>query len=321
MTNPGWGGAASEGTPPPQPRCVRHPDRPTALSCTRCGRPACPDCLRAASVGHQCVDCIAADQRNTPQARTIAGAAVRSQLPTPVVTYALIALNVLIFAITALQAQSLMDNGGGVVNRFTGVATFDSPLFGWMVLDSFAVAQGEWFRVIGSGFLHFGLIHLAVNMFALWVLGRDTEIVLGRSRYLAVYLISLLGGSASALMFESPYAFTAGASGAIFGIMGAQAVLLLRMRRSPTPVLAVIGINVIISLTVPGISLWGHMGGLVAGAAATAVLVYAPTGQRTPADVARARQLGWAGLATVAVLVVGLIALRTVMLRDQLGVA
>ncbi len=84
---------------------------------------------------------------------------MRSQLPTPVVTYVLIALNVLIFAITALQAKSLMDNGGGVVNRFTGVATFDSPLFGWMVLDSSAVAQGELFRVIGSGFLHFGLIH------------------------------------------------------------------------------------------------------------------------------------------------------------------
>ncbi|PTR25689.1 membrane associated rhomboid family serine protease [Rhodococcus sp. OK519] len=321
MTNPGWGGAASEGTPPPQPRCVRHPDRPTALSCNRCGRPACPDCLRSASVGHQCVDCIAADQRNTPQARTVAGAAVRSQLPTPVVTYALIALNVLIFAITALQARSLMENGGGVVNRFTGAATFDSPLFGWMVLDSSAVAQGEWFRVIGSGFLHFGLIHLAVNMFALWVLGRDTEMVLGRSRYLAVYMISLLGGSASALMFESAGAFTAGASGAIFGIMGAQAVLLLRMRRSATPVLTVIGLNVVISLTVPGISLWGHMGGLVAGAAATAVLVYAPTGQRTPGGVARARQLSWAGLATVAVVVVGLIVLRTVMLRDELGFA
>ncbi|WP_305093230.1 rhomboid family intramembrane serine protease [Prescottella sp. R16] len=320
MTNPGWGGAASEGTPPPQPRCVRHPDRPTALSCTRCGRPACPDCLRSASVGHQCVDCVAAGRRDTPQARTVAGAPLRSELPTPIVTYALIALNVVIFAVTALQAGSLMDNGAGRINLRTGVATFDSPLFGWLVLDAQAVAQGEWFRVLGSGFLHFGLIHLAVNMFALWVLGRDTEIVLGRSRYLAVYLISLLGGSASALMFESPHAFTAGASGAIFGIMGAQAVLLLRMRRSPGPILAVIALNVVISVTVPGISLWGHLGGLVAGAAATAALVYAPVGDRTPASVARARQLGWAGLGAVAVLVVGIIALRVVGLRDQLGV-
>lgn len=319
MTNPGWGGAAGGGTPPPQPRCVRHPDRPTALSCTRCGRPACPDCLRPASVGHQCVDCVAAGQRDVRPARTIAGAPVRAQAPTPVVTYVLIALNVLVFAITAIQAQSLMDNGGGVVNRFTGVATFDSSLFGAMVLEPLAVAQGEWVRVLGSGFLHFGLLHLAVNMFALWVLGRDTEMVLGRSRYLAVYLVSLLGGSASALAFESLGAFTAGASGAIFGIMGAQAVLLVRMRRSAGPVLAVIGLNVVISLTVPGISLWGHLGGLVAGAAATAALVYAPTGQRTPADIARARQLGWAGVAAVAVLVVGAVALRVVVLRDQLS--
>ncbi|QBJ96541.1 rhomboid family intramembrane serine protease [Rhodococcus sp. ABRD24] len=321
MTNPGWGGAASEGTPPPQPRCVRHPDRPTALSCTRCGRPACPDCLRAASVGHQCVDCVAAGQREMPQARTVSGAQIRTQNPTPVVTYALMALNVLIFAITALQAKSLMDNGGGVINRFTGVATFDSPLFGRLVLAPDLVAQGEWIRLLGSGFLHFGLVHLAVNMFALWVLGRDTEFVLGRSRYLAVYLLALFGGSASALTFESLGAFTAGASGAIFGIMGAQAVLLLRMRRSANPILAVIGLNIVISLTVPGISLWGHIGGLVVGAAATAVLVYAPTGQRTAADLARSRTLGWVGLAAVGVLVAGLIALRVVGLRDQMGLA
>ncbi|NKU60023.1 rhomboid family intramembrane serine protease [Rhodococcus hoagii] len=234
MTNPGWGGAASEGTPPPQPRCVRHPDRPTALSCTRCGRPACPDCLRSASVGHQCVDCIAADQRNTPQARTVAGAPVRSQLPTPVVTYC-----------DRTQRADLRDHraAGEVADGqrrrrrepVHGVATFDSPLFGWMVLDSSAVAQGELFRVIGSGFLHFGLIHLAVNMFALWVLGRDTEIVLGRSPLpggLPDLAARRVGVGADA---RSPFAFTAGASGAIFGIMGAQAVLLLRMRRSAPP--------------------------------------------------------------------------------------
>ncbi|RVW02325.1 rhomboid family intramembrane serine protease [Rhodococcus spongiicola] len=321
MTNPGWGGAASEGTPPPQSRCARHPDRPTVLSCSRCGRPACPDCLRSAPVGHQCVDCVSAGRRDTPRARTVAGAAMRSGSPVPVATYALIALNVLFFMATAIQAGSLMNNGAGVVNRFTGAATFDSSLFGELVLDPLAVAQGEWYRVVGSGFLHFGLIHLAINMFVLWILGRDTEMVLGRSRYLAVYFVSLLGGSASALAFESLGAFTAGASGAIFGIMGAQAVLLVRMRRSAGPVLTIIGLNIVISLTVPGISLWGHLGGLVAGAAATAVLVYAPTGQRTPAEVARARQLGWAGIAAIGVLVVGVIALRVVGLRDQLNIA
>lgn len=288
MTNPGWGGAASEGTPPPQPRCVHHPDRPTALSCTRCGRPACPDCLRPASVGHQCVDCVAAGQRDTRRARTVAGARVRTQAPTPVLTYLLIAANVAIFAITAVQSRSLLDNH------------LSSPLFFDWVLWGPAVSAGEYGRILTSGFLHIGLMHLAVNMFALYVIGRDIELVLGRSRYLAVYLISLLGGSASVLMLD-PMAPTAGASGAIFGLLGAQAVILLRLRRSPTPVLAVIAINVIISLTIPGISLWGHMGGLIAGAAATAALLYAPSAIGAK-DADRVRTAGWAALGSVGVL-------------------
>lgn len=292
MTNPGWGGAASEGTPPPQPRCVRHPDRPTALSCTRCGRPACPDCLRAASVGHQCVDCIAADQRHTPQARTIAGAAVRTRMQTPLLTYVLIAVNVAIFAVTAVQSRNVMDNH------------IASPLFLDWVLWGPAVAAGEFSRIVTSGFLHIGLMHLAVNMFALYVIGRDTEMVLGRARYFAVYVIALLGGSASVLLLD-PLVPTAGASGAIFGLLGAQAVILLRLKRSPTPVLAVIAINVIISITIPGISLWGHMGGLVAGAAATAALLYAPAAvgakDRQSAGTAGWFALGGVGLLTLIV--------------------
>jgi len=288
MTNPGWGGTASEGTPPPQPRCVHHPDRPTALSCTRCGRPACPDCLRAASVGHQCFDCVAAGQRDVPQARTVAGAPVRTQLPTPLLTYVLIAVNVLIFAVTAVQSRSVMDNH------------IASPLFLDWVLWGPAVAAGEFSRIVTSGFLHIGLMHLAVNMFALYVIGRDTEMVLGRARYLAVYVIALLGGSASVLMLD-PLIPTAGASGAIFGLLGAQAVILLRLKRSPMPVLAVIAINVIISVTIPGISLWGHMGGLVAGAAATAALLYVP-GAVGARDRKTAGTAGWFALGGVGLL-------------------
>ncbi|WP_430334946.1 rhomboid family intramembrane serine protease [Rhodococcus sp. ACT016] len=288
MTNPGWGGAASEGTPPPQPRCVRHPDRPTALACTRCGRPACPDCLRAASVGHQCVDCVVAGQRDARPARTVAGATVRTQVPTPLLTYFLIAANVAIFAVTAVQSRSVLDNH------------LSSPLFVDWVLWGPAVAAGEYGRIVTSGFLHIGLMHLAVNMFALYVIGRDIEIVLGRARYLAVYLISLLGGSASVLLLD-PMVPTAGASGAIFGLLGAQAVILLRLRRSPTPVLAVIAINVIISLTIPGISLWGHMGGLVAGAVATAALLYAPSAVGAK-EADRVRTAGWTALGAVGVL-------------------
>lgn len=317
MSNPGWGGAPGEGAPP-QPRCVRHPDRPTGLSCTRCGRPACPDCLRPASVGQHCVDCLAVDGRTNATVRTIAGAPVRSGLPTPVVTYVLMGLNVLVFLVTALQAKSVLDNGRGFVNPYTGAATFDSSLFGRWVLSPADVAAGDWMRLIGSGFLHFGLMHLAVNMFALYILGRDTELVLGRSRYVAVYLISLLGGSASVMAFEGG-GFTAGASGAIFGIMGAQAVILLRMRRSPGPVIAVIAINVVISVTLPGISFWGHLGGLAAGAAATAALLYAPQWFGAGQDRARAVRIGWLGLGAVTLITLGIVVSRIAQLRGDLG--
>ncbi|MFD4294806.1 rhomboid family intramembrane serine protease [Rhodococcus sp. NPDC058505] len=317
MTNPGWGGGPGEGLPP-QPRCVRHPDRPTGLSCTRCGRPACPDCLRSAPVGQHCVDCVAAANRQTATVRTVAGAPVRSGTPTPIVTYVLMGINILVFLVTALQAKSLMDNGRGFINPFTGTAVFDSSLFGWWVLSPVDVASGDWIRLVGSGFLHFGLVHLAVNMFALYVLGRDTELVLGRARYGAVYLISLLGGSASVMAFEGS-GFTAGASGAIFGIMGAQAVLLLRMRRSPGPVLAVIAINVVISVTLPGISFWGHFGGLAAGAAATAALLYAPQWFGAGQDRDKIVRIGWIGLGVVAVVTLGVIGMRVAQLRSEYG--
>ncbi|MEU5841106.1 rhomboid family intramembrane serine protease [Rhodococcus sp. NPDC047139] len=307
MTNPGWGSAA-EGGPQPQPRCVRHPDRPTLLACSRCGRPACPECLRPASVGQHCVDCLAAAERSAPQARTIAGAPVRSGRPTPVVTYVLVALNVLVFAVTAAQSGSVTTNEQG------------SALFlDWALWPPIIAAHGEYIRLLGSGFLHFGLLHLAVNMFALWVIGRDTELVLGRLRYLSVYLVSILGGSAAVMLMETR-AVTAGASGAVFGLLGAQAIILLRLRRSPAPVLMIVGLNVIISITIPGISLWGHLGGFIAGGAATAALLYAP--QYLGAGDSRERivRTGWLALSTVGLVTLLVIVLAVLRLRAQLGV-
>ncbi|MEE2032256.1 rhomboid family intramembrane serine protease [Rhodococcus chondri] len=308
MTNPGWGPAAEGGGRPPQPRCVRHPDRPTLLACTRCGRPFCPDCLQPAAVGHQCTDCVAEARRSTPQARTVAGAPMRSGRDTPLVTYVLIALNVVIFGITAAQSGSVMNNEQA------------SRLFlDWALWPPMIAASGDYIRILGSGFLHFGILHLAVNMFALWIIGRDTELVLGRARYLAVYLVSILGGSAAVMMLQTD-AVTAGASGAVFGLLGAQAVILLRMRRSPAPVLTIVALNVFISITIPGISLWGHLGGLVAGALATAALLYAPQVLGAGSDRARIVRTGWIALAAVAVLCALVVVLAVMRLRDQLGV-
>ena len=305
MTTPpgGYGPPPGPAGGPPNPSCVRHPDRPTALSCNRCGRPACPECLREASVGYQCVDCVREGQKNTAQVRTVAGARAavggRSNYR-PYVTYALVALNVIVFAVTVAQASSVMDN------KY-------SQLFVDWALYGPAVGSGELFRALTSGFLHIGPIHLLANMLALFIVGRDVEMVLGRSRYLAVYLIALLGGSAAVLAL-SPDSITAGASGAIFGLFGAQAVILLRLKQSPGPVLAIIFINVVISVSVPGISLWGHMGGLVAGTAATAALLYLPGAVTKDARSANARTIGWVGVAAVAAVVIAVTLLRAAQL-------
>ena len=136
--------------------------------------------------------------------------------------------------------------------------------------------DGEWWRLVTGGFLHFGPIHLLFNMMALWVIGRDIEPALGHARFLAVYLVSLLGGSAAVLLLSPPTANVAGASGAVFGLMGALAVLLRRLRVPLGQVGMLIAINLVITFLIPGISVAGHLGGLVVGAAATAALVYAP---------------------------------------------
>jgi membrane associated rhomboid family serine protease len=271
---------------PPAPTCVRHPNRPTGLACTRCGRPSCAECLRPAAVGQHCVDCLRTDQRGVAPVRTVSGAAA-ARRSAPYVTYALIAINVVIYAITAAQSKNLMDNQLG------------SALFVDWVLWAPAVADGEWWRVLGSGFLHYGPIHLALNMFALYVVGRDAELVLGRLRYLAVYSVSLLGGSAGVMLF-SQNSMTAGASGAVYGLFGAITIILLRLRQNPNQMLIIIGINVFISFSLPGISLWGHLGGLAAGTLATLGILFLPAWLRVKTPQA-ARVVGWAAVALVAV--------------------
>lgn len=244
--------------------CVRHPDRPTGLRCVRCDRPACPDCLREASVGYQCVDCVEAGRPAARGRTTIAGARLAGK---PVVVPVLVAINAAIFLLTVVQARSLNGNDA-------------SDLFRMWALNPGRVADGEWWRVVTAGFLHFGPMHLLFNMLALWVIGRDIEMILGRTRFVAVYLVSLLGGSAAALLYYGNDARVAGASGAVFGLMGGLAVVLRRMQVPATQVLVIIAVNIAISVALPGISLVGHIGGLVVGAIATAVMVYAPARNR-----------------------------------------
>ena len=285
---PPWAGGPTPGAAPTV--CVRHPDRATALACTRCGRPACPECLREASVGHQCVDCIGESRRGERRGVTIAGAAPGAR---PVVTGVLIALNVAVFAWTVVAAGSVLGNA-------------NAPLFDEWAMVPGAVADGEWWRLVTAGFLHFGPIHLLFNMMALWVIGRDVETALGHGRFLAVYLVSLLGGSTAVMLLTAPGAYVAGASGAVFGLMGALAVLLRRLRVPLGQVGGLIAINLAITFLLPGISVAGHLGGLVTGAAATAALVRAPAERRVPVQVA--------ALAAIALLLLVAVVLQTVAL-------
>lgn len=257
--------------------CWWHPDRRTGLRCTRCERYACPECLHEASVGYQCADCINEGARQAKQQaaahrragfgyRTVAGARASSST---LVTWVLIALNVLAYVVTAVQSRDPLNNYLG------------SPVFNAGFLRSTAVAfLDEWWRLIASGFLHFGLLHLAVNMLALWFIGRDLERLLGATRYLAVYGLSLLGGSAAVFVFDDLNKDTAGASGAVYGILGGVLVGVLRLKLNAAPVVGIIALNLFISIQVPEISLLGHLGGLVVGALVTAALVYAPERHR-----------------------------------------
>lgn len=219
-------------------------------------------------MGYQCVDCVASGNRDVRRGTTLAGAPPGTR---PVVVPILIAINVVVFVLTVVQAGSLGSN----------VAT---PLFRAWSLVPGQVADGEWWRVLTSGFLHIGPLHLVFNMLALWVIGKDIELVLGWARFLGVYAVSLLGGSAAVMLF-TPDARVAGASGAVFGLMGGLAVVVRKMRIPVGQVLGLIAVNIVLSLVIAGISLTGHLGGLVVGAVATAAMVYAPARHRTSVQV------------------------------------
>jgi membrane associated rhomboid family serine protease len=271
---------------PVLPTCVRHSDRATRLQCSRCGRPACTECLRPASVGQHCVDCLAEGRRTVRRPVTISGARADRK---PVVVTVLIAVNLLVFIVTAAQAHSVMSLGS-------------STLFqDWWLLPV-ETRNGFWWQLITAGFLHANPIHILMNMFALWVIGRDMERILGPARFSAVYLMGVLGGSVSVLLFGQVDGPTVGASGAVFALMGGLLVVVYRLKLNPGQVIGMIAINLVLSVAIPGISLLGHVGGLVTGGAVTAALIFAPAERR------RWWQVG--AVAVVLLVLIGLVLVR-----------
>jgi membrane associated rhomboid family serine protease len=241
-------------------RCYRHPDRETYVSCSECGRGICPDCMSYGPVGIRCPD-HATTGGKTSAPRQAARNTVRTlSMRGPIVTQTLIGLNVALFVLELATGGQLNGTGSWIYEQGVLVSTaVDSS--GQVV----GVSEGEWWRLVTATFLHYGPLHLGMNMLVLWFIGPPLEEYFGHSRYLLVYLVSGLAGSAGALIW-SPDALTVGASGAIWGIMGAA--LVLEARRIWVfggQAMGLVIINLAITFFIPGISIGGHIGGLVGG--------------------------------------------------------
>lgn len=259
------------------PTCYRHPDRPGGIVCQRCDRPICPSCMHQASVGFHCPECTKAGAQ-----KVYRGPAAFQQRPT--LTIALIAINVGVFVLGLILA------GGAAMTGRSGELHVDLALTAklWELGDTLyvgpvpgsemiGVGAGQWYRIVTSGFLHFGLMHILFNMYALWILGRSLEQYAGRLRFGLLYAASIVWGSFGALLL-SPQSLTAGASGGIYGLMGAI-FLVERAQGIPfreSPILWLLGINLLLTFGLSGISIGGHVGGLVGGAAAAWAMFYLP---------------------------------------------
>jgi membrane associated rhomboid family serine protease len=261
--------------------CYRHPSRETGVSCSNCGRPICTDCMTTTPVGMRCPECA----RQKTQVKTL-----RNTQRRPEVTIALIVINVIVF----LTEGNFTFSGGP-----TGKIYEEGALFGSLKgLPTLGVAHGQWWRIVTSGFMHENLIHIGFNMYVLYILGQMLEPALGRLKFGTIYAVSLLCGSFGALLV-TPHSPTVGASGAVFGLMGAAAV---EMRARQIPVMqsgvgGLILLNLVISFALPGISWGGHIGGLIGGAVAMLVLQFGARHRRQALALAGCAAIGVAAFA------------------------
>ncbi|MDZ4827994.1 MAG: rhomboid family intramembrane serine protease [Actinomycetota bacterium] len=256
--------------------CFHHPSRETGRACTRCGRSACPDCLIQASVGSQCFECVkaAAPPTTVRLKRWWKGTDL-------LVTQAIIAITVVAYVVISAKDGRIDGEGR---------TSLDLALFGPLV------ELGDWYRLGTNAIVHFGPIHLFFNMFILYQVGQVLEPGTGHLRFLLLYVVSVLGGAAGALVLD-PTAFTGGASGGVFGVAAAAALALHRrgvpfMQTAFGPLIA---INLFLSFVLPNVSIGGHIGGLLAGLIAAESML-------------QARRIGQPALGIVGAVGVGVIA-------------
>ena len=264
------------------PVCPRHPDRVSYVRCQRCGRPVCPECQRPAAVGVQCVDCVKAQAKTVRTTRTVFGGNVTD---TPVVSYAIIAICVVVYVLQTARPGLTSD-------------IWFAPYLG----------KSEPWRFLTSAFAHGGITHILFNMLALWMVGAQyLERLLGGARYAAVYLVSAVGGSVVYLLLapavpfnpgvrDSWYVGAVGASGAVFGLFGALLVLSRHLGRSSAGMYATIAINAVIGFVIPNVAWQAHLGGLITGAAVAGVIAATSAKER--------RRWQWPGVVLVVVVLV-----------------
>ena len=292
---PGPGTSNQAGTP----TCFRHPGRETYVSCVRCGRPACPDCLRSAAVGQQCVDCVREGNRGVRRAGAVFGGRATANA---VVPWALVGINIALYIVELARP--------GIANDWAmlGQARIlpGGPIAG--------VAQGQWYRLITAEFLPppggGGTLDIAFNMWALILIGPALERMLGRLRYLTVYLVSAVGGSVMFYLIAQPNVEALGASGAVFGLFGAWFVVSKRLRLDIRGIVVLIGINLAFSLLYRNTIAWqDHVGGLIVGVLITAAFAYAPRKNKLAIQIAAA--------AAVLIILVVIVVLRSDNLTAQ----
>jgi membrane associated rhomboid family serine protease len=240
--------------------CYRHTDREANIRCQRCERPICPECMRDAAVGFHCPSCVAEGRKSVRQARTVAGG--RIPVDAGRTSLVLIGINVAVYL-----AQMATDNR-------------EPSVYQLGAMQGYSVAVGEYWRLLTAAFLHGGLIHLALNMYALYLFGPVAERVLGTGRFIATYFTLAIASSAFVYLLTEPSTVTVGASGAIFGLFGLVFVLMLKSGQDIRSLLVLLAINAFISLQ-NGISWQGHLGGFLAGLVIGAVFAYAPRASRT----------------------------------------